>query len=315
MERRTRLLERDEGRNKAVYLRLVDEVFNDGRFDGVEDLFTADFLDHARPRLAPVGIAGVRIVPRRIRYAFPNIRLTVEDIIGEGDLIAARVTARGTHLRPFRGIEPTGLPVEWTVMDFFRFREGRVAERWSTVDSQTLLEQLGAIPSSPSEPPEYLGLTPEQCAELASLERCAPDPEASKAIFRHYIEMMFNRHDLSELDRWLAPGYAYRFMGQTVRGIDGHEATVCHFLRSFPDARKEVLQIVAEGDRVAALWRFTGTHTGWFEGVAPTATAVEYLGITFEQIRGGRRLQGWGCADLAGLLGQIGGIPAKYASK
>jgi predicted ester cyclase len=315
VERKSRLLDRDEARKKAVYLRLVDEVINDGRFDGVEDLFTPDYVDHARPHLAPVGIAGIRIVPRRIRYAFPNIRLTVEDIIGEGDLTAARVTARGTHLRPFRGIEPTGLPVEWTIMDFFRFRDGKVAERWGTVDSQILLEQLGGIPSPPREPPEYLGLTPEQCAELAGLERCAPDPEASKAIYRHYIEKMFNRHDLSELRRWLAPGYAYRFMGQTVRGIEGYEARVFPFLEAFPDARKEVLQIIAEGERVAALWRLTGTHLGRYEGVVPTGIAVEYLGITFERIRGGRRLQGWGCADLAGLLGQIGAIPPKYASK
>jgi predicted ester cyclase len=315
VERKSRLLELDEARNKVVYLRLIDEVFNDGRFEGVEDLFTPDYVDHGRPHLAPVGIAGIRIVPRRIRYAFPDIRLTVEDIIAEGDLTAARVTVRGTHLRPFRGIEPTGLPVEWTVMDFFRFRDGRVAERWGTVDSQTLLEQLGAIPSAPAEPPEYLGLTAEQCAELASLERRPPDPEASKAIFCHYIEKMYNRHDLSELDQWLAPGYAYRYMGQTVRGIEGHKDTVYPFLLAFPDARKEVLQIAAEGDRVAALWRFTGTHTGIFEGVAPTGTAVDYLGITFERIRGGRRLQGWGCADVAGLLGQIGGIPAKYATK
>ena len=140
------------------------------------------------------------------------------------------------------------------------------------------------------------------------------DPEANKAIFRHYIEMMFNRHDLSELDRWLAPGYAYRSMGRTVRGIEGHEAMMCQFLQAFPDAHEEVLQIVAEGDRVAALWRLTGTHTGWFERVAPTGTAVDSLGIAFEQIRGGRRLQCWCCADRAGLLGQIGGLPAKYAS-
>ena len=78
--------------------------------------------------------------------AFPDIRLTVEDIMAEGDMVAARVAFRGTHRGEFQGIPPTGNEVAFTSIEVNRVVDGKVEEHWVELDLFGLMQQLGAIP-------------------------------------------------------------------------------------------------------------------------------------------------------------------------
>jgi steroid delta-isomerase-like uncharacterized protein len=77
--------------------------------------------------------------------AFPDGQHTVDDLIAEGDKVAARLTARGTHKGEFQGIPPTGKPVSFTGMRVFRFVSGKIAEEWSNLDMFGLMQQMGVV--------------------------------------------------------------------------------------------------------------------------------------------------------------------------
>ena len=84
---------------------------------------------------------------RSFRSSFPDARISIEDIVAEGDLVAARLMERGTHAGAFRGIPPTGRPVTYGSMTFLRIVEGRIVDHWGLLDLPSLLQQIGGTPT------------------------------------------------------------------------------------------------------------------------------------------------------------------------
>jgi predicted ester cyclase len=83
-----------------------------------------------------------------LRTAFPDIQITDEDILAEGDRVAIRWYFRGTHLGDFLGIPPTGRPVEMGGFDIFRVADGKIQELWLENDYLMLMSKLGVIPGA-----------------------------------------------------------------------------------------------------------------------------------------------------------------------
>jgi steroid delta-isomerase-like uncharacterized protein len=132
--------------NKAI-LRRVYQAFSSGDLAALDGLFAADFVDHtALPGQAP-GLAGTKQTIALFRAAFPDMQLAVEDLVAEGDRVAARVSMRGTHRGALLGIAPTGKRVAMAGMDLVRFAGGRIVERRGQEDMLGLMQQLGAIPA------------------------------------------------------------------------------------------------------------------------------------------------------------------------
>lgn len=77
--------------------------------------------------------------------AFPDVTVTLQDAVGEGDRVAFRSVLQGSHLGEFLGIPPTGSQVTVTLVDVLRIEDGRIAERWGGPDLYELLRQLGAV--------------------------------------------------------------------------------------------------------------------------------------------------------------------------
>lgn len=138
--------------NKAVILRLFDEVFNRGRLAIVGELVSADCVCHGTGPGTPCGPEGVRQTVTRCRATFPSGRHVVEDLIGDDDRVAARIVFRGTLPDPHRGPGSAGRRVEQAQMHVFRFDAGRIAEHWALRDDLVLLERPGRLlpPSSPA---------------------------------------------------------------------------------------------------------------------------------------------------------------------
>ena len=79
--------------------------------------------------------------------AFPDLQITLEDMIAEGDKVVSRFMGRGTHQGEFMGIAPTGKRVEATAISIMGLEGGKLAEEWEQVDMISMLQQLGAIPT------------------------------------------------------------------------------------------------------------------------------------------------------------------------
>ncbi len=133
--------------NKRAFRRIPEEIINTGNFALVDELFAADYVEHsAIPPGMPTGRAGVQAYFTMLRAAFPDLHFTVDLILGEGDLTAGHISARGTHQGEFMGIAPTGKEVTWSETHIGRYVDGKLAEHWGDGDDLGLLRQLGAAP-------------------------------------------------------------------------------------------------------------------------------------------------------------------------
>ena len=129
--------------NKTLIRRLSDEVANAGDLGRADTLVDADCVDHAAPATQPPGPAGFKQGVAMLRAAFPDLRITIEELIAEGDKVAARLTMHGTQRGPFAGFPPSGKQATWAAMSFFRIAGGTIVERWLIPDAPSLQRQLG----------------------------------------------------------------------------------------------------------------------------------------------------------------------------
>ncbi len=125
----------------------VEALFNRGELERVEEFVTEDFVNHeAWPGEDP-GYEGFRLRLRRLRDAFPDFRMTVEDVLADGDLVAYRATVTGTHRGELLGMRPTGRSFRVQHMHFLRLRDGRASEHWACRDDLGMLQQLRLLPA------------------------------------------------------------------------------------------------------------------------------------------------------------------------
>ena len=119
---------------------------NAGNVDGYLELYADDLTVHGYPP-GVEGKAGVSEFYRSFRSGFSDFELTIEDVLTDGDKVAGRYTIRGTHSGELMGVPGSGNKVEIEGQSFFRFEDGRVAERWQALDAVPLLTQIGAMPA------------------------------------------------------------------------------------------------------------------------------------------------------------------------
>ena len=113
--------------------------------------------------------------------------------------------------------------------------------------------------------------------------------EENKAIVRRFIEAM-NRQDPSIMNEIVAPDYVNHTKDYAVKGA--MDASKMLF-KAFPDFHATIEDIIAEGDRVLARVKITGTHTGEYEGLAPTGKKITIRGVDIWRIVNGKFVEGW----------------------
>jgi len=134
-----------EEKNKQVFCQLIEEGFNNGSLGALDELCTPDFIEHQEGIMPPT-VKGLKGAILSLRTPFPDLVLTIEEIIASGDKTWARITGRGTHQGIFMGQAPTGKPFAITVIDICRFENNKIAEHWGVADRLSLMEQLGLLP-------------------------------------------------------------------------------------------------------------------------------------------------------------------------
>lgn len=134
--------------NLPAILEEARQRLNEGDLDGyIETLYAPDCHFHFFPPELPQGWEGARLFYQAFRAAFPDIQLTLDDVIVEGERLACRFHLEMTHQGDFNGIPPTGRRVTMTGITVIHFANGQAVERWSEADFLGLLQQLGAIPA------------------------------------------------------------------------------------------------------------------------------------------------------------------------
>ncbi len=132
--------------NKAIMRRWVDE-WNKGNLDAVYALYSEDYVDHNAPPGVPQGMEGLRIGLGAFHNAFPDLQITLEHLIAEGDKVVDHGVSRGTHKGDLFGIPPTGKRVEFTFTDIHRVANGKLVEAWHLEDLVSVMQQIGVMPA------------------------------------------------------------------------------------------------------------------------------------------------------------------------
>lgn len=130
---------------KAKVERIFEEVFNQGKIEVADEIIAPDAVDHEGA--GATGPNAVKEAAAMFRAAFPDLKMTMDDAIAEGNQVACRFTVMGTHRGEFMGIPASGKSVKVSGVDIVRFENGMAVEHWGYMDQMTLMQQLGAMPA------------------------------------------------------------------------------------------------------------------------------------------------------------------------
>ena len=132
--------------NKANTRRAVEEFWNKGKMELLNEFWATNYVHHDPTNPEINDLEGFKQWVIMSRTAFPDLHVTIEDIIAEGDKVVTRWTVRGTHKGELGEIPPTGKEVTFTGITIDRFDGGKSVESWWNDDDLGLLQQLGVIP-------------------------------------------------------------------------------------------------------------------------------------------------------------------------
>ena len=135
--------------NKALARRNFEEVWNQGKLAVIDELVARDatFHDPNVPGGKFTGPEGLKQFVEIYKKAFPDVQLTINDQVAEGDKVVSRWTGTGTHTGELMGIPPTGKRATVTGIDFDRYQDGKIVEAYASYDMLGMLQQLGLAPS------------------------------------------------------------------------------------------------------------------------------------------------------------------------
>jgi predicted ester cyclase len=137
-------------RNKAVMHRIADEIFSRGSAAAIDELVSQNYVERSDlPPGWPTGPASFKQWVNTVRTGFPDLTMTIDTLVVDGDRAYGFVTLRGTHKGTFFGVPPTGKTAQWTESHLCILSGGKLTEHWGVIDQYGLLQQLGVIPASP----------------------------------------------------------------------------------------------------------------------------------------------------------------------
>ncbi len=155
--------------HRALFARWFEELWNKKNYSITQELVAPEFIAHgAGGQDIKQGPNGVADMVREWHKGFPDGRMTMDDIITEGEMSVVRITFRGTHTGEFYGIKPSNKPVEVTSIGIDRVTGGQIHEGWGELNMLGLMQQINALPSPNGHSQEneiQASITPEHVSE------------------------------------------------------------------------------------------------------------------------------------------------------
>lgn len=134
--------------NEQVFRSLIEGAFSTGDLSIVDKVVAPDFIEHQRG--ARSGVEALKGMIKMLRSWFPDLKLTVVDLVEQDDNVWGRIVARGTHLGTVMGKPGTGTPIQIDIIDVCRIINGKMVEHWGVPDTLAILEQIGVMPGRPA---------------------------------------------------------------------------------------------------------------------------------------------------------------------
>jgi len=271
----------------------------------LDSVLAADAVEHP---LNPGQVRGREAIKQMFGGFYlivPDLSITVEDIIAEGDRVAVRSTVRGTPAAPYLGVEPAGRSMTFGAIDIWRIDDGKVVEGWHVEDFLRVLVDWGAVDLPRRSAP----------AAAAGNEPDGDDPAGDdpKTAVRAWYQAL-HRHDRTALAALLAPRFAnHDPIGPgaplsadrpgTLQDVDALHGT-------FPDLDVTLADLFAEQTTVVARAIVRGTQLGPLLGIGPSGRRTAVMGNEIWRVTDGRIVEHWGRYEELDLLQQLAALPA-----
>lgn len=258
-----------ETANEQLLRRCVQEVIDGENPDLAAQYFAEQYLNHERPGGGQLGLAGLTASLREAFTEFSGISTTIDEQLGEDDIVVSRWSRTARNIGPYRGLPATGATVSQSGMTVSRVSDGKIVEEWEAKDVAALLSQLGA-----SEP-------------VGPLDAGAPP--GSKAVASTFVYDVWSGGDLALIDTIFATDFVnHSLLPGQLSGRDGIRQFVSRWHSAFPDVNVTADLLVAQGERVAVRWTSHGTHLGGLLGLPPSGHYITVSGITMLSVRDGQ---------------------------
>jgi len=131
--------------NKALVRQYLEEVWNRHNIDFADGVLSPAYRRYLSPGTPPIDAEAQKKRLAGFVEAFPDIQLTIEDLVAEDDRVALRLTFHGTHTGVFQGIPATGKAIRVAGLGILRIEEGKFVEHWGGPDMLSWLKQVGAV--------------------------------------------------------------------------------------------------------------------------------------------------------------------------
>jgi steroid delta-isomerase-like uncharacterized protein len=132
--------------NEKIAHRFHMEIFQAGKLDVADELVASNFVAHSPGGPEVRGPDGVKQWAQAIRSGLPDIRLSHEHAVSQGEHVVIRWSGKGTHKGEMFGVPASGKPVAITGFDEFRIQNGKIVEMWQNWDALGFMQQVGAVP-------------------------------------------------------------------------------------------------------------------------------------------------------------------------
>jgi predicted ester cyclase len=264
-------------KNKEIVRRWADEVFNKHNLDYMSQGYDEDYINFNPYPGQDDTIDPFRELMAEFLIAYPDMHVTIDDLIADGNMVVSIGTFTGTNNGPFMGIPPTGQRVISRRVDVFRFSGSKIIERSGTGNDIPKLRVVGAV--QPTKP--------------------AKDLSDDKAVARHFAQEVFGNRSLSAVDE-LVDDYAE----ENARASLALHAMCSAFTESAvaTGGRRATM----EGKTVSLPLEFRGRHSGQFMGMEATNIDVTSEHTLNVQVESGRVVSGSYDFDLSAIAQQLG---------
>jgi steroid delta-isomerase-like uncharacterized protein len=302
--------------NKDIVRAFYDEVWNKANLDYLDQVYTDDFRLNALWQNTALGGSGTaakheaKATISRWLDGFPDLHVSVDEQIAEGDFVASRHVLVGTQAKEFMGIPNTGKSGAVSGITINRLRGNKIAEVWTCWDAVGFMMELGVIPRPPREGP--FEDAEEVRAAHTELPAGRSSSDESKAVVQSFFRELWVEGRLEVADELCTDTFIGHPSADAVtRGPAEVKKLVSEWRIGVPDMSLEIHAQHAEGPRCVTRFTGRGTHKGVWFGIPATGKQVSMSGIAISRVVDGRVVSTWAEFDGMGLLEQLGVIPKR----
>lgn len=280
--------------NETIIRRWFDEVWNDRRTETIDELLHEECVAYGLTDGLGQDVNNKEKFMSHFHAfsaAFPDVNVTVDETLADGDRVIARCTVRATHTGEGLGFPPTGRPVKISGMLLTKIKDGQIAEVWNEFNFMDMYQQLGVIGTN----------APAESKDSAA---------ANEAVMRRFFEEIWNQGREEVIDELFPDGVAHGLGDAPVRGAADYKPFYRALRSALPDVHVTVDEAICQGDMISVRCHATATHTGEGLGKSPTGNPVSFDFIAHARIADGKIAEAWNVVDFMTMHSQIDAQPA-----